>query len=242
MASRGAISCIMPVYNGARYIEAAIESLVRQSVPPAQIIVVDDGSTDDSGALAIAAGKGLAEVIRQENRGPNLARETALPLVSGDYIYFIDADDLCPAGALEAMLDALQADPEWDAVFGTWCNFWIDELAGEEETEGAAHLRGDQQNLFLNAGLLRSAWLKRAERMTSSDLWHAPILWLAEMQRCGAHFGRINVPTLHRRIHHSNISRQKSHDDLVNLAFNLHRAARSQKKASVQDIAGNGQE
>jgi glycosyltransferase involved in cell wall biosynthesis len=239
MASEAAISCIVPVYNGAAYIEAAIESLVRQSLPPAQIIVVDDGSTDDSAERAIAAGKGLVQIIAQANRGPNAAREAALPLATGDYVHFFDADDLCPAGALRALHEALQSHSDWQAVFGKWRNFWIDELKAEQAALHSSHHEGEQYGLSLAAGLFRSAWLREAGRMASDHLWHATILWLDNLQRSGAAFGRIDVLTLERRIHHHNISRQKSQDDLVDLVLNLHRAARNRKKGPAPIIAGD---
>ena len=229
MASEAAISCIVPVYNGAAYIEAAIESLVRQSLPPAQIIVIDDGSTDDSAERAVAAGKGLVQIVAQANRGPNAAREAALPLARGDYVHFFDADDVCPAGALRALYEALQSHSDWQAVFGKWRNFWIDELKAEQVALHSSHHEGEQYGLSLAAGLFRSAWLQEVGRMASDHLWHAPILWLDNLQRSGAALGRIDVLTLERRIHHYNISRQKSQDDLVDLVLNLHRAARNQK-------------
>ena len=239
MASEGAISCIMPVHNGAAYIEAAIESLLRQSMPPGQVIVVDDGSTDDSAERASAMDKDLVQVIGQSNQGPNAAREAALPLVTGDYVHFFDADDLCPPGALQTLHEALQSHPDWQAVFGKWRNFWIDELKAEQMADHSSHHQGDQYGLSLAAGLFRTGWLQQVERMNSDHVWHAPILWLDDLQRSGAAFGRIDALTLERRIHHHNMSRQKSQDDLVNLVLNLHRAARSQKKGSLRKVLGD---
>jgi glycosyltransferase involved in cell wall biosynthesis len=232
MDSKGAISCIMPVYNGARYIEAAIESLVRQSLPPTQIIVIDDGSTDDSGERAIAAGQGLVQLVRQPHSGANAARDAGLAHVTGEFVFYMDADDLCPEGAIEAMKDALESHPQWDGVFGKWKNFWIEELAAEEASDSAAHLRGEKVDVMLNTGVLRTSLLRQSGPMASAEHWHTPILWLAEIQRAGAVFGRIEALVLQRRIHFSNLSRQKSPDDLANLALRLHRAARSGRKTS----------
>jgi glycosyltransferase involved in cell wall biosynthesis len=234
----GGISTIMPVFNGARYIEAAIESLVSQSVPPCQILVIDDGSTDDSGARAVAAGKGLVQLVQQPNLGINAAREQGRALVTGDYVHFMDADDLCPQGSLATLREALATHQDWVGVFGKWQNFWIEELAAEQEREESAHLRGEQVNFIVNAALFRNGWLSGAEAMTD-HCWHGPIVWLADAQRSGAKFGRSDTLTLKRRIHHTNFSRGKSADDLVNLVLNLHRGARNRRNGRNVEAAGD---
>lgn len=230
--STGGITTIMPVFNGERYIEAAIESLLAQSLPPRQIVVVDDGSTDESGARAVAAGQGLVALVRQQNRGINPARERGLSLVTGDYVHFMDSDDLCPEGALERMYRELQDHADWHAVFGTWRNFWIEELAAESERDEAAHLRGNQTNFIASAALFRADWIRGFGPITG-DSWHGPILWLAEAQRSGARFGRTDALVLERRIHHTNFSRRKTSEDLVNLVLNLHRSARRSGQTAV---------
>jgi glycosyltransferase involved in cell wall biosynthesis len=236
----GAISCVMPVFNGARYVEAAIASLVGQSLRPNEIIVIDDGSTDDSADRAVAAGNGLVRLVRQVNSGANAARDMGLSRATGDFVFYLDADDVCPEGALKALHDALQAHPEWDGVFGKWRNFWIEELAAEEASEAAAHLHGEKTDILLNSGLLRTSLLRRLPPMATPEHWHTPILWLAEVQRTGAAFGRIEPLVLHRRIHHNNMSRQKSSDSLANLALRLHRAARSSRQRGREDGSSGG--
>ena len=86
------ISCIVPVYNGARFLAEALESILAQSLPPDEIIVVDDGSTDDT--PAVVAAYGTVDYVRQENRGPAAARNRGVTLARGDFLSFLDADDL----------------------------------------------------------------------------------------------------------------------------------------------------
>lgn len=87
------ISAIIPVYNGAAYLAAAIDSVFDQSCPPTELIVVDDGSTDDSAAIAERFG-GRLILVQQANAGPAAARNVGLAQARGDYVAFLDADDI----------------------------------------------------------------------------------------------------------------------------------------------------
>jgi glycosyltransferase involved in cell wall biosynthesis len=221
-----AITSIVPVYNGATYIGAAIDSLARQSLSPTEIVVVDDGSTDDSGERAIAAGKGLVRLIRQPNRGLNAARNAGCAAATGEFIHFTDADDIVPENALELMHAALAANPGWDAVFGNRHNFWVEELAVEEQSAAAAHLRGVQAGHWLTAGMFRACFVQHVAPFASTSDSDDSKRWLLQSKTDGALFGVIDSVTLERRIHSGNRSRQKSLDGLTDLVLNLHRAAR----------------
>ncbi|AHE51806.1 hypothetical protein NX02_00185 [Sphingomonas sanxanigenens DSM 19645 = NX02] len=221
------MTSIMPVFNGAAYIGAAIESLCQQTRPPVQIVVVDDGSTDDSAARALAAGKELVTLIRQPNRGYHAARNAGLAAAQGDVIHYFDADDIAPPHALEAMIGALSANPGWDAVFGCWRNFWIDALAAERDADANRHLVGVQRGLVLMAALFRRTLLDRMPPFPESGGWAEGPLWTAELVRSGANLGRIGDVVLERRIHHDNDSRKKTLDGLIDLAFKLRKASRA---------------
>ncbi|NJO35521.1 MAG: glycosyltransferase family 2 protein [Rhodospirillales bacterium] len=104
-------SVIMPVYNGSQYLAAAFESVLAQTYPLHEIIVIDDGSTDSSPDILRSYGDRL-RVTRQDNQGIAAARNVGLRQVTGDVINFIDQDDLWPAGRTEALVRALQSDPD----------------------------------------------------------------------------------------------------------------------------------
>jgi len=220
----------MAVHNGAAWIEAAVGSLVGQSLPPGEIIVVDDGSTDDSGARAVAAGAGLVRLIVQPNRGYHAARNAGRATARGELIHVFDADDVLPDGSLEEMCCRLDANPGWDALFGRWRNVWIEALAHERAAPGNAHLVGVQTGLMITAGLYRRALLERMAPFPVDAGWHGCALWLAQLARDGATIGRIDRVVLDRRIHHDNLSRKKSVDELFDLAFKLHRSSRADAK------------
>jgi hypothetical protein len=105
MTSDPAISVITPCYNGERYIRATLESVVGQTRPPLEIIVVDDGSTDASAVMAESFGDPV-RVIRQQNEGESAARNRGITEARGTHMLFLDADDLLRAQALEHLAAA----------------------------------------------------------------------------------------------------------------------------------------
>ncbi len=102
------LSCIMPVYNAAEYLDAAVESILSQSWPYFELLLIDDGSTDESGALCDKWNRqdDRVRVKHQVNKGVAAARNTGLSLAQGRILCFVDADDVLKAGAFAAILPA----------------------------------------------------------------------------------------------------------------------------------------
>jgi GT2 family glycosyltransferase len=105
------ISVVVPCYNGAEYLHQALDSVLRQSLAPHEIIVVDDGSTDNSAEVA-ASYEPRVVVIRQQNRGEGGARNTGAAAASGTHLLFLDADDLIAPHVVEQLSAAARTDPE----------------------------------------------------------------------------------------------------------------------------------
>ena len=101
------ISILIPCHNAAPFIAATLESALAQTWPKREIIVVDDGSTDDSLALARRFESRGVQVLDQPNRGASAARNRALQAARGDYFQFLDADDLLSPKKIAAQLAVL---------------------------------------------------------------------------------------------------------------------------------------
>jgi glycosyltransferase involved in cell wall biosynthesis len=126
------ISCIVPVYNGERYLAETLDSVLAQTHQPLEILVVDDGSTD--GTAAVVAGFGPAvQYCWQENAGEAAARNHGLRVVQTEFVAFLDADDLWHPEKLARQIAQFQEKPEIDLCFTSFQNFWIPELAEEEQ-------------------------------------------------------------------------------------------------------------
>lgn len=113
-------SIIIPLYNKAPYVAKAIQSVLSQTIADYELIVVDDGSNDDSVEIASKAleGRGNCRLIRQENAGVSMARNNGVAVSSGDYLCFLDADDWWDPHFLEEMA-ALIAEFPNAGIYGT---------------------------------------------------------------------------------------------------------------------------
>jgi glycosyltransferase involved in cell wall biosynthesis len=101
-------SVVMPVYNRGKYVRRAIDSALSQTFTDYELIAVDDGSTDDSLEILNSYGSRI-RVVRQANQGPEVARNTGVALAQGEYIAFLDSDDIFFPFALETYDQVIQA-------------------------------------------------------------------------------------------------------------------------------------
>jgi glycosyltransferase involved in cell wall biosynthesis len=124
------ISCIIPVFNGARYLREAIESIFNQTYRPLEVIVVDDGSTDDPLSVVTSYGEQV-KYLRQAHAGPGAARNLGLTEAHGEFVAFLDADDVWHPEKLERQMARFAARPELGLCITHLQNFWISELQEE---------------------------------------------------------------------------------------------------------------
>jgi glycosyltransferase involved in cell wall biosynthesis len=122
-ATRSArVSVIIPVYNCERYVCAAVESVLAQTYPLHEIIVVDDGSTDTTCA-ALDRHRDSITYIYQKNAGEPSARNTGIRRASGEYVAFLDADDLWLPEKLRAQMEQFEVHPEYGLVYTDMMTF-----------------------------------------------------------------------------------------------------------------------
>jgi glycosyltransferase involved in cell wall biosynthesis len=124
------VSVIIPVYNGAKYLAEAVDSALAQTVPPDEIVIVDDGSTDSTPAV-IASYGARVRTVRQDNRGGAAAMNRGVAAATGTLIAFLDSDDLWEPTKTAIQLQALAEDPSLEAVFGLVRQFVSLELDAE---------------------------------------------------------------------------------------------------------------
>ncbi len=202
------ISVIIPVYNGERYLSEAIESVFVQTLPPDQLIVVDDGSTDDSAATARSLG---ATVLRYEHGGTGAALNQGIAAAHGSVIAFLDADDLWPSDRCALLVTALQEQRTIDAVHGRLDEFISPELGAGDR----ARLR--EPNTGVRSTLPTAMMIRRraldAVGPFAEDLIVGTVLeWASRLSRSGADLSEIDAVVLRRRLHLDNSSmRHKQH-------------------------------
>ncbi|HZV37897.1 MAG TPA: glycosyltransferase family A protein [Pseudoxanthomonas sp.] len=112
------VSIIIPAYDAAAYVAEAVQSALAQTWPDKEVIVVDDGSSDAT--AAIAGSIAGATCLRQANAGVSHARNTGVRHSSGDLVAFLDADDVWHPGKLEAQVRLLERYPDCDLVYANF--------------------------------------------------------------------------------------------------------------------------
>jgi len=124
------VSVIIPTYNRSIYVLDAIQSVLDQNYENIEIIVIDDGSTDGTKEkLASLVEKGIVHYIYQENQGRSAARNRGISLATGDYLAFLDSDDLLESGTLIKQVEFLARNPNIGLVHGGYSKF--DELKND---------------------------------------------------------------------------------------------------------------
>jgi glycosyltransferase involved in cell wall biosynthesis len=118
-------SLIIPTFNHGRFLGAAIDSALAQTVNAVEVIVVDDGSTDETPAV-LARYAGRVRVLRQANRGLSAARNAGLAAAHGTFVSFLDADDVMAPTKLAAQLEVLE---RWPAIGWTYCDVLMETVA-----------------------------------------------------------------------------------------------------------------
>jgi glycosyltransferase involved in cell wall biosynthesis len=216
MAGSNSVSVIIPAYDAAQYLAAAIDRVLAQTLPAAQVIVVDDGSKDATPQIAENYGDAVL-LIRQPNAGVSAARNRGAAEANTDWLLFVDADDLLRPNAVERLVRRA-TEGNYGVVYGqseyftestgarrlhgksvaegrmpaaALANFWKSVIA----TPGAAIVRAD---LFASAGGFRSEFNTAADR----DFW----------LRTGmlAEFGYVDGAVIEKREHDANMSGDRS--------------------------------
>lgn len=160
------VSVIVPVYNGAAHIVETVEAVLAQSYTDLELIVVDDGSTDRTAEL-LRPYRGKLRFIQQENQGVSAARNHGLRLALGEFVLFLDGDDVLRSDKLEKQVAVLEADHLLGAVHSGWQ--LVDEY-GRPLRNITPWQQAPELNLngwlqwkpvFLGAMLFRRSWLQR---------------------------------------------------------------------------------
>lgn len=196
------VSVIIPVFNAGKYVREAIDSVLAQDVA-VEIIAVDDASMDNSLSILESYGDRITVLRRLENGGIGVARNDGLSVARGDFIAFLDADDIWTPGKLVAQLAQFTANPALGISFGHLECFISPELSPED-----AALRHCPQGPL--PGYIAGSAVMRADILRTVGLfdprWRVGefIDWLARAKAAGCVIDILPEVLLRRRIHTTN--------------------------------------
>jgi glycosyltransferase involved in cell wall biosynthesis len=194
------------VFNGERYVREALDSILAQTYRPLEIIVADDGSTDATAAIVALFGKQV-HYLKQSNKGPAAARNLGMDAAKGEFIAFLDADDLWHREKLERQMARFRARPELDYCV-TYCqNFWIPELKSEAE-KYRNHRISQPMPGFVTGTLVARCRMFETVGFFNSELAHGDSTqWFLRAAEQQAVMELLPVALTYRRLHSENRSR-----------------------------------
>lgn len=203
------VSIVMPVYNGAAFIAEGIGSILAQVHRPLEVIVVDDGSTDDSAAIAESFGTPV-RCHCQANGGPPVARNRGLDLARGEIVGFLDADDLFAPDKLAQQLRRLAAHPDRDVVLGRMQYQQL--VSNDAALPRFRQMEMDDEHLSLQLGcaLFRRSVFDQVGRFDETNRICDDWDWFMRAREQGVGLLIHRDVVLHQRLHEGNITRQRT--------------------------------
>jgi glycosyltransferase involved in cell wall biosynthesis len=200
------ISCIIAVYNGERYLRETLDSILAQTYRPLEIIVADDGSIDGTARVAADYGDRIT-YVRQSQKGYAVAKNLGLSAARGDFVAFLDADDLWHSEKLARQMVRLRERPEIDLCFTRYKNFWMPDLA-EEEQRCAGRFYSQPQSAWSICTLLtRRAVFERFGDFHDGTRGLENMTWFLRAAAQGAVIEVLPDSLMYRRFHLGSVTR-----------------------------------
>jgi glycosyltransferase involved in cell wall biosynthesis len=221
------ISVAMPVYNGQAYLSQAIESVLAQTWPRVELVVVDDGSSDRS--PEIAASYPLT-YVRQENRGVAAARNRAVEVSQGELLAFLDQDDLFLPHKLERQLAALRAEPE-AGVCACKMRLFLEPGLPRPRWIHPDLLDSEHHSLQLCTLLVWREVFERVGPFDESFQWAGDADWLLRAREAGVPIAMLGESLIDYRVHDHNESRHE--DGIKREALRMFRQSVQRRRAAA---------
>lgn len=167
------VSIVIPVYNVAEYLEGCMESVLQQTYKTLEIILVDDGSTDESGNLCDIYGQkdDRVKVVHKPNGGLSDARNEGIDIATGEYLYFLDSDDLIPEEAIDILVNIAEKS-NCDVVIAGLQKFedHVDKVSLSNQKFETVDHEEAMKRMFLHNGIGHEAWGKLYKRCLWKDI------------------------------------------------------------------------
>jgi hypothetical protein len=199
------VSVIVPVFNGEKFIPDAIDNIMSQNYPSIEIIIVNDGSTDDTEKVINRLSTDI-RYFKQENGGPASARNKGIKEASGEYIAFLDVDDLWPKDNLKKLVKELSQEHSLDVVHG------YAQLAMHNPVTDVYDYQGNPVEAFpfyIGAALYRKTVFNKAGLFDTALLFDEDTDWFQRAKGLNMNIKRFEDITLIVRRHGRNMTRNK---------------------------------
>ena len=234
-AKQPLVSVVVPVYNGERFLRETLESIFAQDYHPYEVIVVDDGSVDASAEVAQSF-EGV-RYFYQENQGPAVARNTGIAAARGEFIAFLDADDLWPPEKLRLQVAALQKRPKLGYVLTKMRSVLEEGMAPPHWLEeGGIH--EDVNGMLPSSLLVRKSVFSQVGLFDPAYRLGDDIDWFIRAHEAGIAMDVVPTLLLLRRIHGANMSSARPPNRGIWLR--ILRGSLARKRASAAQTGARG--
>jgi glycosyltransferase involved in cell wall biosynthesis len=221
--SNPVISVIIPVYNGEKFLAEAVQSVLAQNYPSLEIIIVDDGSTDNTRKICDNY-KHLIKYLYQDNAGPSSARNMGLSLATGEFISFLDVDDLWPVNKLKDHLAEFKKNPSLGFVQG-----FTEQVYYRKYNPDLSKISKKEEIIFgflLGSGLYRKSIFDKVGNFDTGMKFCEDLDWFLRAREEEIPFKVQEKLTLIYRIHGENLT----HDEIQTAPYPLIAFKKSKRK------------
>ena len=198
--SDGTVSVIIPAYNAGVFLRACIDSVLQQTRPALEVIVINDGASDDTAAVAASYGDRI-RFVSQPNGGVSRARNRGVDVARGDFLAFLDSDDIWMPRKLELQLAEFARVPELDILFGH-----MEEFDERESVDGQPRYRPPEPARFAGATMLRRDAFHRVGYFRPGLKIAEWLDWCLRAREAGLRERMMPDVLVRRRVHGGNTS------------------------------------
>jgi glycosyltransferase involved in cell wall biosynthesis len=229
------ITCVIPCYNAERFLREALESVFAQTMPPAEVIVIDDGSTDRSAAVA-ASFEGRITYVCQTNAGPAAARNRGIELAREEFIAFLDADDVWHREKLARQATRFAARPALEACITHLSQFWEAEVRHEQVARGE-RFRDDGvlPGYVLQTMLARRSVFEKYGMLDPALRFGEDTEWFMRARDAGIALELMADVLLIRRFHSNNLTRSRANAVLKNGILDMIQSSLNRRRRAASD-------
>jgi glycosyltransferase involved in cell wall biosynthesis len=202
------ISCVVPTFNAGRYVHEALDSIAGQSYRPIEIVVADGGSTDDTLAICERDARDVRVVRAAATLGPAATRNLGLDHARGEFVAFLDPDDLWHPDKLRLQQERFERRPALEACVTLARLFWDEDMAAEGARYGGSERAGGVPGYATTTLLARRSLFDRIGNFDTGRWYSDATEWFIRAQEAGVPMEVVDQVLTYHRMHRSNLTRR----------------------------------
>ena len=217
------VSCIIAVFNGEAYLHEAIDSLLAQTYPELEIVVVNDGSTDGTANVIDRYGDRV-RVLNQANCGVSIARNRGVAMSTGQLLCFLDADDRVDRRKIAMQVAAFRADAQLEFCDCHTSYFWSAEISAEARERDFRHAGPFWREALpchISAWMFRRELWNRVGEFSPSLRYSEDTDWFSRARDLPMRRLTLDGVLTHRRLHAGNVTARRRAEQVASLAYIL---------------------